>query len=210
MSNKEPPMQVPDFNEPLYRALLAYATECNSVEVLTFEFVSATCLSMGTHIENEEITLAQMYINIARALVLPTLDFPKENKKKLDTVRKSLICYDVVKLQKFTDVAFTPLYEKCVINALTKFNMTEEHYNELHDIQCSYGISRSKSTEIENDVASNVVSSLIDELIHDGLSKDSLKFVKTFVDSIRFTLNDKATSDYNRFVSLNQQTFGKK
>ena len=189
-----------DFNQVLHDTLLDYATNHNDITSLTFDVVSTICRQLDTHIENEEVTLAQLYINIARALVLPNMDFPIENRKKLDCVKKALTCYDVVKLQKFNDVAFTPLYEDCVINALTKFNMTAELYNELHTIQREYGLSASKAKEIENQLASEVLTSLIDEVSVSAVTKENVRVLYTFKQSLKYELSQHALANYTRFM----------
>jgi len=199
-----------EFNKPLYEKLLEYATYNNSVESLTHSVVSSICNEMGTHIENEEVTLWQLYIHIARALVLPNLDFPRENRIKLENLRQSLATTDVVKLQKFHDLAFAPMYIDCIINALTKFNMSDDLYKELNSIQRNYGISIAKSKELENETASSVLCSVIDEILSEGIEKTSMHFVKTFVDSITFTLNDNAKKAYNNFIVRYNNRYAKK
>lgn len=196
-----------EFNKPLYEWLLYYMTEANDMKSLTYQVINRACNEIGTHIENEEVTLSQLYINAARSLVLTDLTFTKENREKLESIRKAIGLDDVVKAQKFNDLAFAVFYEDCVVNALTKFNMTSELYNELNDIQRNYGISKYKATEIESSTASMILTSVIDEFKQDGVTVESLIFLKKFYESVTFQFSDESIKAYDDFMESNTHLY---
>ena len=179
-----------EVNQVIYNKIIQVANDANSIDAITMADVSSICMEEGSHMDNEQVTLAKLYIDIARCFITKDYDFPRENQNRLRLIASSLGIDDIVKTQYLHDIAFTQFYEECVENCLYSLNMTEELYNQLKSIQREYGISLRKATEIENNITNNFIKCMIIELREEGDEKSVNRFINDFAKKITFKLDE--------------------
>ena len=177
-----------EFNEVIYNRIIAIANTHNDINAITLNRVSMVCIDEGSHIENEDVTLGKVYVDIARAFVMPNYELSDENRDNLRVIAMSLGVDDIVKMQKLNDVAFTQFYEECLENCLCTLNMTQEMYKELRILARQYGISLAKTSEIETRIVNNFINCMVVELKDDNAEELMEQFIHFFYTNLKFNI----------------------